>query len=252
MRLPLGFVIVAAIASPALAAPDDPKPARPKMVDVINEVSGKSVILTIVDDGSVVKKGDVVCQMDSAGLKDALVNQEIAINKAQAELAAAIKTREVAVIESEELKGLFAEELQAARGEIKVAESGLALAKEQLRKAPLSGEGSFKTAVLQAQLTLKAAEGKLDQLVKFNHPRRLAESDAALKKAQADEALQKAIHDAETAKAARLKIMIARCTILAPADGRLVYVVPSSPDQPIIEEGAVLRERQRIARIVVE
>ena len=45
--------------------------------DLYCPIGGQSSILTLVPEGRVVKKGDLVCELDSSALRDQLRNQEI-------------------------------------------------------------------------------------------------------------------------------------------------------------------------------
>src|SRR4051794_20539452 len=54
--------------------------------DVINEVEGQTSIISIKPEGTQVKKGDLVCELDSAALRDSLINQEITTQRARADL----------------------------------------------------------------------------------------------------------------------------------------------------------------------
>ena len=59
-------------------------------------VEGQTTIISILPEGSVVKKGQLVCQLDSASLKDQLVNQLITAKAAEANYENAKVGREVA------------------------------------------------------------------------------------------------------------------------------------------------------------
>jgi multidrug efflux pump subunit AcrA (membrane-fusion protein) len=52
--------------------------------DVYCNVEGGTTIIKIVPEGQRVKKGDVVCELDSAALRDQLVNQRITTKSAEA------------------------------------------------------------------------------------------------------------------------------------------------------------------------
>jgi len=57
-----------------------------KNTDVQNEVEGQTTIISILPEGKEVKKGDLVCELDSATLRDNLINQEITTRRAKADL----------------------------------------------------------------------------------------------------------------------------------------------------------------------
>ena len=104
-----------------------------KNIDVINEVEGMTTIISIVPEGTQVKKGDKVCELDSATLRDNLTNQEIATKRAESDLEQTKKNLEVAEISVKEyVEGTYPSEEQSALGQIKLAESELVKAKERL------------------------------------------------------------------------------------------------------------------------
>ena len=101
--------------------------------DVLNEVEGQTTILTITPEGTRVTKGEVVCELDSAALKDNLSNQKIATERAKADFENASKTHEVAVIAvAEYVKGIFPQDLEGMEGDITLAKSTLTRAKDRV------------------------------------------------------------------------------------------------------------------------
>jgi len=49
-----------------------------------NEVEGRTTIVSLVPDGSIVKKGDMLVELDSSTLKDAIIDQDIQVQRAHA------------------------------------------------------------------------------------------------------------------------------------------------------------------------
>jgi RNA polymerase sigma factor (sigma-70 family) len=70
--------------------------------DAYNRVEGQRKILSILPEGTVVKKGQLVCELDSSDLTDKLKNQKIATLGAAAAFENAKLTREVAEITERE------------------------------------------------------------------------------------------------------------------------------------------------------
>ena len=94
------------------------EPSRAR--DVASRVEGTAILVTLRPEGSVVKEGDVVGQLDSAGPRDLLAHQRIVESQAEAASKQARLVREVAeyaVKESEE----------SARLQRQVTPDGLAL-----------------------------------------------------------------------------------------------------------------------------
>lgn len=256
--------LCAAVAVPAIARPQDPKadpadtPARPNVVEVANEVEGRTTIIKLVPDGATVKKGQVICELDSASLRDQLNNQLITAQRAEADCRNAEKTREVAEIHVKEYReGTFPLEMQQLEGEATVADSELILAIDQLADAEKSKDAKAirdaKAAKLRAEVAKRTAAGKLQLLVKHTSPRRITELKGEIDKARADELAKKSTVELEKVKAEKLRRQIDKCEIRSPIDGRLAYVnTPpraADPTRPLIEEGAIVRERQKLFRI---
>src|SRR5262249_76680 len=71
---------------------------RCENLDVFNKVEGQLTIISILPEGTRVKKGDLVCELDSSALRDNLVNQKIQTEQAEAAHQNAVLTLEVAKI----------------------------------------------------------------------------------------------------------------------------------------------------------
>ena len=57
-----------------------------KNQDAFCNVEGGTTIIMIKPEGTRVKKGEVVCELDSAALRDSLTNQKITTEERQSEL----------------------------------------------------------------------------------------------------------------------------------------------------------------------
>ncbi len=67
---------------------------RASTLSAINRVEGESVIRSILPDGSAVKKGDLVCTLDSSALTEQLKAQATLVKSAEAAYQAAVAARE--------------------------------------------------------------------------------------------------------------------------------------------------------------
>ena len=86
----------------------DNEPPPKGAVDVHCLVEGGTTVIKMVPYGSTVKKGQLICELDSAALKDRLTNQQINELSAQANYENAKLTREVAeVAVTEYVEGLY-------------------------------------------------------------------------------------------------------------------------------------------------
>jgi HlyD family secretion protein len=223
-------------------------------------VEGQTTIIMILPEGTPVKSGQIVCQLDSASLRDQLVNQKITTKSAEANHENAKLTREVAeiaVVEYEE--GIFKQEYATVEGEIKLAESDLSRSEDRLAWAQRMFKKGYvsKATAVSEELTLKKARFALEQaqskkkvLVDYTKGKTVKELKSEVEKARSDELAKKATWELEVSKEKKLDRQIAACDIKAPADGLVVYA--NDPNrafgggQPQVEEGATVRERQKI------
>jgi HlyD family secretion protein len=223
-------------------------------------VEGQTTIIMIKPEGTPVKKGELVCQLDSASLKDQLINQQITTKSAEANHENAKLTREVAEIAVVEyVEGIFKQDFATVEGEIKLNESDLSRSLDRLdwaRRMYDKGYVSMATKVSE-ELTLKKAKFALEQsqskktvLVEYTKHKTIKELQSEVEKARSDELAKKATFALEDSKEKKLERQIAACEIKAPADGLVVYANDPNrafgSNQPQIEEGATVRERQKI------
>lgn len=228
--------------------------------DVYCKVEGSTTIIKIIPEGSKVKKGDLVCELDSAALKDQLTNQVITTKGAEASYQNAKLTREVAQIGVKEyLEGIYKQEEETAKGEIALAQSDLKRAedrvdwcKKMFSKGYIS-EGQYiseKLALQRATFSLEQAQTKLDVLQKYTREKTVKELESEVEKARSDELAKQSTWDLEKSKEAKLRAQIEFCKLYAPSDGLVVFANDPNrfggQSQLQIEEGAQVRERQKI------
>ena len=147
------------------------------------EVKGRgssgTPILTVVAEGTFVKKGDTLCQLDSSALEQEAKNQRIVVSSAESSVISAEAAVNKAVIAREEyLNGTFLNERRLILSQIAVAQQSLRKAELSLESAErLAAKGTLKPlqieaeqfAVENAKNTLESEQGKLrvlDELTK--------------------------------------------------------------------------------------
>jgi HlyD family secretion protein len=213
-----------------------------------NSVQGQTTVISFVPDRSLVKKGDVVCELDSAVFRDQLVNQKIAFLSALANYENARldrETAEIAVVEYAD--GIYQIQLQESEGDIKIAEAELALAQDYLaalKSNHVTGPIEIKRAELaelRARFALEKAQSRKRVLVDFTRGKKIKDLKSAVDKAHSDELAKKAIWELEAQKEKKLERDIAACVVVAPRDGR-VY--------PRVGQGTIIRGRQILFEII--
>ncbi|WP_435021571.1 efflux RND transporter periplasmic adaptor subunit [Tundrisphaera sp. TA3] len=228
--------------------------------DVVVEVEGGTTIISIKPEGTKVKEGDIVCELDSAALRDSLNTQKISTSQAEASYEQSKLTREVAeVAVVEYIEGLYKQEISTNAGEKSLAESDLERAIDRhkwssrmLEKGYVSISSNIadKLSVDKAKFELEKAQTAYEVLTKYTKEKTIKELRSEVEKARADELSKASVWALEKTKEAKLIKQINACILKAPADGIVVYANDPNrfggQNQLQIEEGASVRERQKI------
>ncbi|MDG3008028.1 efflux RND transporter periplasmic adaptor subunit [Paludisphaera mucosa] len=231
--------------------------------EVINRVEGQTTILFIAPDGSSVKKGDLVCELDSAPLRDKLTTERITVQQAEADVQSATKTREVAEFALREYEGgTYPQAKQDADIALKMAETNLAQAIQRfdwsgrmfaLGFVTKSQTISDRDSKANNEITLGRTKGKIDLLEGFTKRKKIIELTAAVQKARSDELSKSAKFALEESKRKKYETQIERCKLLAPADGLVVHandaMMRGGSQQELIQEGTSVREGQTLIKI---
>jgi HlyD family secretion protein len=267
---------------------------REKLV-IKSEVEGKTVILYVVPEGIDVKKGDLLIKLDASDLEDQKMQQQITVLNAEASYIRAREDMAVAKSQAESdvakakldlrfaqldlnkyLEGEYPQQIQQAEAEISVAKEELQRAADRLTWSKrLHRDGYITLTELQAdelaakrkQLDVTLAEGRLQLLREFTHPRKLKELRSNFKQAREslDRSKRKAIADTVQAEAElkakesefnrqKMKLQkidnqIAKCQITAPVDGMVVYATTGKSQRHSkgpIEKGIEVIEGQEL------
>lgn len=177
-----------------------------------SEIEGQTTILWLITEGTIVKPGDLLVELDASDLLDKKVAQDIAVQNAEAAYTKAQASFDIqesqnkSDIEAAERKLTFADidrkkylegdfdQLQKAANEkIKLAESELAKAKNTFDWSKNLSERGFLTKseldrdeldFQRAQITLEQATRNLDLLQRYDDPRRRTELDANYREAE--------------------------------------------------------------------
>jgi len=183
-----------------------------------SEVEGRTTVLFLVEEGTNVKEGELLVELDSSRLLDDRIDQEIRVQNAEAAFIRARENLAVAENQAESDIDLAELRLEFAKqdlrkyvegeylNELKEAESRITLAKEELQtaeeKLKWSRELHAREYISQMELQidelsahkkkldLELSENELLLLEDFSHPRKLAELESDVK--QAEMALERA------------------------------------------------------------
>lgn len=108
-----------------------------------NEVEGRTSIIFLIEEGTRVKKGDILVELDASGMQDDKIDQEISVQNAD---AAFISAREHLAVAKNQ-----------AQSDIDVAELTLTFAKQDLDKY-IKGEYPNQLKAAEEEVTLREQE----------------------------------------------------------------------------------------------
>ena len=266
-------------------------------VTVRNEVDGTSRIIYIVPEGSFVKEGQLIVELDTELAEKELNEQLIRFEDDKADYISsetAVLLTESTVesdIRKAELEVQFAEmdlekfeqiekeqEMRNAQIEIISAQESLKLAEERLEWSEKLTEEGFETksnldrdklAVTNQSLGLEKAESVRKMLSEYDLAKMEAlyrsaleearseldrvrkQGESRILQAKAELEIDKRKLELSQTKLAQYQKQMVATKLYAPQDGLLVYA--SSPhrysSESVIEEGAVIRQRQAIVKI---
>lgn len=230
--------------------------------EVQSRNSSGTAILEIIPEGTEVKKGDLLCRLDSSALRDEASHQQIVCNASEAAVIQAQNTLNTAQISKQEyLEGTFKQEEQVILGEISVAEENLRRAQDFAHHSEkLAAKGYVTALQLEAdrfsiekeRIVLETAKTKLNVLRNFTRAKMLSQLEADIKTAEANLKSQESTHALDMEKLELVQAQIEKCEIRAPADGQVVYANSNERrggSEVVIEEGAMVRERQVLIRL---
>jgi multidrug resistance efflux pump len=230
-------------------------PAQPGGEAVYNTIEGETTLLSIKPAGSWVKKGEMVCELESFALRSKLASQELALKVAESPYQTARLSREAAELAvNAYLNGTYKQQIQKLESEItladlavKRAEQNLATARRLLEKGlgPRAQVETQELNVKRARFVLEKAQGKKTTLEKYTKEKMLKGLQGAVEKARGEELSRQAEVLRVQAVQDRLKKQIESCKVLAPVTGRLVY-------DASVEEGAAITQRQLLFRVIRE
>ena len=216
---------------------------------------GASVIIDLIDEGTMVKKGDILCTLDSSDYEEIVRQQTIKTDQARAAMLQSrfdFDVSELAIREYTE--GLAKQDLEILEGQIAFAESTLERSLDRMSwtsrmlekgYASLAQRAVAERAVTQAGLDMLASKTELDLYKRFSKPKQLKLLEAEVEKRR----VSKIVNEKRVVRMDdRLKYyqkMVDNCTIRAPHNGFLIYARNRRrSENDRIEPGATVRQGQ--------
>ena len=262
-----------------------------------NELEGRTSIISLIPEGTKVKKGDLLVELDASTLEDMLINQEIMVqnaeaafidanetlavveNQAQSDIDVAKLTLKFAEQDLQQYKeGQYPKDLKTANNEITLREEELTRAQETLEwSQKLFAEKYLsntdlqadKLAVTRSNNALELAKEELRLLEQYTRQRNIDqfESDfhqaemalertqrkakADVVQAKADLKAKELEYTRQVTKLEKIKDQIDKATVLAPADGTVIYATSARrggfrDNREPLDEGVEVFERQEL------
>lgn len=230
--------------------------------DLMQEKPGSTRIISILPEGTRVKAGDVVCELDSAAFRDELQAQRIRYIQAKAWVEQARSLLEVNEITLREYRdGIYPQDQQLIHQYISTCRVDYERAKrnyawsEQTTKKGFRSSSQLKAdalALQQADINLQEAEGMSERLEKYTAPKLIKALEAKIEAIRADKLAQESTFELESDRLKKLETTVAHCTIRSPRDGIVVYAQQTNrwgrAENPI-QEGVTVREGQAIFNV---
>ena len=173
---------------------------------VKNQVEGRTSIIYVIDEGTVVQEGDLLVELDASALEDRLVDQQIQVENSEADFVSAKESLEVVKLQTQSnvaqakldndfaiedkekyLKGEWPAQLMEAETDVTLKDEELRRTtdefnwSERLYEEKYLSETEYRAdelAMKRAQLQLALSKENLNLLKEFTHKRRLAELDS--------------------------------------------------------------------------
>ena len=225
--------------------------------------SGGTAILWVADEGTSVKKGEKLVELDQSALDEEFKQQRIIVNSSLALKISAQSTYEQAVVAKEEYEtGVFVQEKLEIENKILEVKELFEQAKAQFAYSEKLQARGFeakvnvaekKFAVLRNKNELMLQEVKLKTLEEITKRKMLIGFDADIETARARVEAENSSYGEEVLKLTEVQEQIKNCTLYAPEDGIVVhanrYSSRGGSAEFVVEAGAMVRERQTIVKL---
>lgn len=224
------------------------------------ESAGGLTIISVVPEGTIVKKDDLLVELDSSTLRENVTKQRIAVLASQSKLAeskAELETAKLTLKEytdgkyEEEKKNIENEKFAAAES-VRTHEDNLAYYKRLLERGYVT-DSKVEADLIElekAKKNLEIADLKLDVLDKYTKQKNIVQYEANIAKADAKVQSDQESLKLDQERLEHLETQLGRCRILAPQDGQVIYYLPRwGGDEDLIKEGKKVFERQILLRL---
>jgi HlyD family secretion protein len=214
---------------------------------------GASVLLSIVPEGSVVQKGDVLAVLDASDYEELLRQQRITVERSRADYRTAQLEVEVAKLAVREFRdGSMKEAISDFERSVALAESDLVRVKDRLEWArrmkqkgyvPIAQVTSEEFNHARALFNLAEERAAYELFTRWMAPRSLKVLENAVIGAEATLKYQQSRLSRNLGRLAKLETQVEHCTLRAPHDGFVIYANDDRREIRI-EPGMFVRQKQ--------
>jgi HlyD family secretion protein len=224
-------------------------------VENIRERKAATTVLSLTSEGTVVKRGDVLCRLDASEHHELERRQRVTVAQARADHRRAELDLDAAKAALVELQGgRYRLEKQGFEGRIARARADVTQRTDRLewsRRMLARGYASRAQVAAETSLLEKAefaqatAEREFRSFEKYRFPRAVLELSSRIESVRSDLLYQTARLRREEERLAELGRQVDRCTIRATHDGILLYA--HKPKRGVrIEEGMSVHQYQEL------
>ena len=231
-------------------------------VDVASQVEGQATVIYLIPEGTNVKKGELLVELDSSDVDEKLDSQVVTTNSSRATLNSSRATLRSAEISLEEyVEGTFEQSWMEYENTIFEAEqtrkqqADSARFTERLLNLNYSTELQYeidKVAEEKAKNSLEVANLKKMTLLKYTSEKQITSLISDIETARAKVDSDRNSYNINLSRENRYREISANCKIRAPQDGQVVYANQDSrrmSESDMIREGSTVRQRQVLIRL---
>lgn len=224
--------------------------------------TSSTTIIDIIPEGTVVKEGDWLVTFDDSALQDEKDRQKVKVYQSESACIQARAGLESARTSLDEyMKGTYEQESKTHQNSIFLAEQKLKQAEltfDSVRRSVAKGilstlqEEGERFKVDAARKELELAQNKLTILETLTMKKMKVQLESDIEVSEVKVRTEEDSYKTEQDKLAQIEGQIAKCRIVAPANGQVTYANVTSMRQGsefVVEAGASVRENQIIIRL---
>ncbi len=245
-----------------LVAGGDLQPTKETMVtcqvEDITDADG-TMIVSMVDNGTPVKKGDELCRFDSSELEELARQQEILVGQARSacvQTQLQLETARIALLEYRD--GLVIQQTKEFEGRIALGRSDTQrirdhlswtermVAKGYASRAQLATE---RQSLARAEHDLRKTEGELDLFRRFQIHKEIVGLQGEIGIAEHNHQMEAARFKAEEEELAYIRKQIDRCVVRAPQNGIAIQSMRAFWRRTRLQPGVRVHENQELFKL---